>query len=545
MPEPQQAGQEGDEQIFALLRAKRDKLKKMPPEMQALGLGAVFDEFVKPRLRTSGLSDKDMNVARERWTKSMVGEALPLPSEFGKPPTLEAGVGEKAAAFGGAAYAKAAGIVKTLSDWDLKAAKAIGGDREARRDSFMKRLRDYAAKRESEVYGQASETSPKAAKAGAFASEIAMLSPGYEAGAALVPKAAKGASLAAKTLSRAGRGAAGFAGYEAGRTTDPSEIGKAAATGAVAGPVVDPAVEKLFGVLGRLFGSKAEKAASQAKPSATSAAAPTKFKPWVQMSQAEKDAYVKTAPAAQAKTPKISAKPSTTVASVAKPVADTKEAAQWRQRQYVKLSKAGVRPVGDIKDKVQQGMTAEQILGERGGVSTPPPSVEAKSPTLAAKVADVAIAQAEGPQAAAAIKGVTKVAEGVHGTGALGKKAVKAEAEAGVRAKAIREAAPLQEKAFEPSADEGKPGQAVPITRPGLTNVEAIDTLKGIKVEGFDVGMIHRAFEAARKSGKYPEEELRAGLEKAYQTIGQKMGIEHAETMSLEELYARLSGRIH
>src|SRR5207245_4208815 len=188
-----------------------------------------------------------------------------------KPPTPEAGIADKASAFGAGAYGKAAGIVKTLADWDLKAAKAIGGDREARRDSFMKRLRDYAAKRESEVYGQASEVSPKAAKAGALTAEGAMIAGPYEGAASLIPKAAKGAPLLAKIASRAGRGAAGFGASSAMTTSDPSEVGKAAATGAVAGPVVDPALEKLFGVLGKLFGSRAEQAASQEKPSATSA----------------------------------------------------------------------------------------------------------------------------------------------------------------------------------------------------------------------------------------------------------------------------------
>src|SRR5207245_5998745 len=124
----------------------------------------------------------------QNFAKHMLGEGGQLPEDFGKPPTPEPGISDKASAFGAGAYGKAAGIVKTLADWDLKAARAIGGNREARRDSFMKRLRDYAAKREGEVYGQATEVSPKAAKAGALTGEVAMLSPMYEGAAGLIPK---------------------------------------------------------------------------------------------------------------------------------------------------------------------------------------------------------------------------------------------------------------------------------------------------------------------------------------------------------------------
>src|SRR5437899_3202264 len=208
MPEPQQQDDQSAE-IFAVLRAKRDKLKKLPPEMQALGLGAVFDEFVKPRLRTSGVSDKDMNVARQNFAKHMLGEGGQLPESFGQPPKEKADVKTKASALYMGGLGKASGIVKNLADWDLMAAKAIGGDREARRDSFMKRLRDLAASRESEWYGMSHEASPGAAKTGAYATDLAMTSGPFVGASKLVPSAAKGASLGAKVLSGAGKGALG------------------------------------------------------------------------------------------------------------------------------------------------------------------------------------------------------------------------------------------------------------------------------------------------------------------------------------------------
>src|SRR5207245_7989807 len=179
---------------------------------------------------------------------------------------------------------KASGIVKNLADWDLMAAKAIGGDREARRDSFMKRLRDLAASRESEWYGMSHEASPGAAKTGAYATDLAMTSGPFVGASKLVPSAAKGASLGAKVLSGAGKGALGTAASTAMVTADPKQIAETSAYGAGLGAV--------FGALGKLFDRPAKTAATQMKPSTEAAAqAPTKFKRWMDMTPEDQREY--------------------------------------------------------------------------------------------------------------------------------------------------------------------------------------------------------------------------------------------------------------
>ncbi len=512
-------------------------------------LGAVFDEYVRPRARQDNvpLSEKDMGILRNQFSKRMMGESPgPLPEDFAKQKLPEPNTFEKALSVPTGMAAKATGIVKTLLDWEAKADKFFGASRENRVDKFLDKMRETASKMESEEWETAQRLWPAGATAGALGGELAMLSGPARGASMLVPKAASKAPLALKMLSRAGRGAAGVGAFKAGTTTDPGEIGTAAAIGGVAGPILDPAIEKLEGMIGSRLARRAAVGArapakatsqldeiSQAKFKKNwSELAPDERQVLIQESAASAKAARDAARAKTTKAPSAKAAAKPTVGAVATP-ADTAANAKWRQAQYVKLSKAGfsTKEVNISRAKVRQGITAEQILAKRMGIGSQIGATVAPSEKLAAS----AIAQAENPQVADAVKGLTKVAEGVHGEGPLGKRAAKAESEAAARAKAASEA-PRPEVGFTET------GEAVPLAERKLPAVEALDAMKQIKVPGFDVSMVWKAIEGARKAGRLSEDDMYGAMTQVYRAMGAKLGIEDTEGMSLEELFVRLTG---
>lgn len=629
MPQEQQV-EPRPEQVFALIRDKREKLLKAPKDMQSLFLGSVFDQYIRPTLQKGGLNPEQMTQARSKWASQMLGQEAP-PLDFKGPDVEKPGFKEGLSALGVGAQAKAEGIVKNLLDWDEKLAKYIGDvefspkhplgvwvpHKESAIEKVRNRLRDQASKDEAELYGLASSVSPRAAKAGAMISEAALTAPLYEAGAGVGGALAKAGNLG-KTATRVARGAGGMAGVSPLVTSDPSQVAKNVGIGAVAGPVMDPAIEGLLKTLGRFVGRSAGSAVGKrattqvekAVPKATNeldAIAQGKFKKdWTLLTPDEKQVIIKeTAEATQkSRTAAKVAKKAPGAASATTPTPDSAASSRWRQDQYRKLGKAGIKPIGVIKDKVQKGMTAEQIINERAGVSAPP--------SVGDSIATSAVTQAENPQVEKAVKGISNIAkegkgtsvvhlideppttnlserksfygseierakgiirnpvateeekkyaavvlkdsrealadlekqntgvkkipEGVHGAGPLGKRAAHAEAEAAARAKAA---------SAQPSVPSGfsEEGKAVPLASQGLPTVELIDSLKGIKVPGFDVSVLYKVLEQYRKAGKVPEDKLLEGIDKTYRIVGEKLSIENADTMPLEELYMKVTSQ--
>ena len=111
-------------------------------------------------------------------------------------------------------------------------------------------------------------------------------------------------------------------------------------------------------------------------------------------------------------------------------------------------------------------------------------------------------------------------------------KTAQRRAEGGARAKI--------EYGFDPGSEEGAPGHPVQIAGTSTPSVELIDSLKGLNIPGLDVSGLHKTLEGYRKTG-ISEEHLKGLTDSVYRTIGNKLGIEDADEMPLEDLYKRVT----
>lgn len=518
----------GPEQLFMLLDQKKDRFAKLPETAQRRFLHFAFRQYLVPKLKASGLDDKSMNEARDKFTSRMLGQKTePFSKDFGRPPKSaeEEGPGALASA-GIGGFAKLSGMVKHLEGWNEKLDDYIstipGLGKIGRADKKLSQNVGKAAGELESLYDDVYKAHPTAAKAGAIGADVLASGPAYE-GAGIAAQAVKNPLLRG-AISGAGGAVASSPLYG----HNAQEIGKDALYGAVGGAALSP-LAKMLG------GASRSKASRMTAPTAE---APKPFKSWVDMTPEEQSAI------RSAKQPKgkPSAKASvSTKEGTPTPVApkDSADSAKWRQEQYVKLKRGGVNP-NTYRDQVHAGKSAEDILG---AVKT--------GASVGEKAAATGIALQETPEVEKAVKGVAtaakigtptqpiKIPEGQHGQGKLGKNAIKAEAEAKARAKAAA-AQPAQEVGFEGSGKESS-GTPVPIAPTQIPIVDAISSLHNFRGGGMDGSKLARLIEGNPKFKALNEVEQRAALEKTYQAFGEKLGIEGADSMSLDELYVRLT----
>jgi hypothetical protein len=71
--------------------------------------------------------------------------------------------------------------------------------------------------------------------------------------------------------------------------------------------------------------------------------------------------------------------------------------------------------------------------------------------------------------------------------------------------------------------------------------VELVSGIKSIKTPNLDGAKMFKVVESSPLFKRMSDEEKRMTLEKVYQSVGAKLGIEGAEDMSLDELYVRIT----
>lgn len=635
--------------VMALLRTKRNRLQKMPEGMRSRFLGSVFDRYVGPTLRQRGIKDEDLATARTQWAASMTRQGVkPLPSGFGAPPTEKPSA---LATIGASAAGELESINKTVADWLLKA------ERPGPVRDWLQKQRDISAKSEASIK-ELTKDRPTAQ----FAGEMIGMTPAlglYETGAGMIPGAAKTSPAIAKLLSMSGKGAAGFAAMEPALSSRPGDIPKAAAVGAVAGPVVEKIVAPTLRLLSQIpgwglrrilgLGSKevTKQVTEEVGPKTATrvvneldALSKEKFgKEWDKLGEEERQKLISETAEKYKTAPKAKAKPAEakTPEQRAKDAADSK----WRQSQYQKLGKQGVKITEDVKTRVRTGKSAEEIMAAaKTATATPTPAPKferastdvaglQKSRVAAAAAGDkevyeettkklteleeakaspkeeeelaktsptaaTVIANAENPQIQEALKGVqavaeptvTKVPEGVSGTpGAKAlldqwqdaktriadpnesplvkarlkkrveniekvinkdpaaaeamKRLNKADKVAAARAKTAAEAPVSLSTVAEESATEEH--KAVGVAPETTSSFEMLDALKGIKVPGLNTESMYRGLETLRKGGQLKDESLAETIDAVYRQIGDRLGIEGAESMPLEDLYKRVT----
>jgi hypothetical protein len=399
------------QQIAAVLRAKRSRLMQMSEGTRNKFLGMVFRRYFRQPLVESGISDADLTAAEKQWTAGISGKGgKQLPTGYGtepvKPPSA-------LATAGASAIGSLLDVGKTAVDWERKMPHPSGRDNPL--DRWLDAQRAWAEKTSGKIQS-AAELRPMAGGAGRFAGDIFALAPAFMLGEGLIPKAGKEAPALLRMLSRAGRLGLGTATAAPLQTTDPKEIGRAAAYGAALGPIADPIVEKLAGFLGRLLertvrtgvGRAVSKAAGGVSPEIKTQVAndveqlakERYGKAWAELGQDERNKIGEEIFARYKKPetrPKATAKP--TAPGAPGTAAGQASDAQWRRQQYITLRKAGI----DVKkgsaayELVHSGKSAEDILNfGRPGVATQ---------------VTAAAARAENPQVDAAVKGVTEAAK--------------------------------------------------------------------------------------------------------------------------------------
>ena len=137
-----------------------------------------------------------------------------------------------------------------------------------------------------------------------------------------------------------------------------------------------------------------------------------------------------------------------------------------------------------------------------------------------------------------ASKTVENVKKAIAGDAEAAKRVKHAEGEAARRAEAAA-AQPSAAAGFEGGGKEGA-GTPVPVAQTQIPTVELISQLKSLKTPAYDGAKMFKWLENHEPFKKMDDVEKRAALEKVYQAVGVKLGIEGAEDMSLEELYVRL-----
>lgn len=574
--------------FFRLINDKKDRVSQLPESSQKRLYNIAFKKFLLPKLTKSGIQGKDLEEARTKFTNRMMGQDTePLSKDFGKagqPEPEKPGVLTSAGVSG---YAKLAGMVGHLADWDLKLDKLMQPKGNFKRDAVGRLIDEIGkgAKQEEGLYDVAAEAHPTAAKVGAIASDVAASGPAFKTGG-IAAQAIKNPLL---------RGAVG--GALGGAASSPlyggsgQDVLKNAAIGGVGGAIFNPLMDMLAGRIGSAAGKIASRVAS---PKAVASGgneldqlAQKKFgKPWGGLAPQERQQLMTdfaaeqraTQAEAQKGTKSAKAAPATQkeAAKVSTAPADSPEKSKWRQEQYKTLRRSGIDP-RTVRDQVHAGKSAQEILAAQSG---------AKAQDIGTRTAATGIALQETPEVEKAARGVstvsnltkeldadanslygkdykdltqeqklavtkagiktgsvvTKVPEGQHGSGKLGQNAKKAEREAAARASAAA-AQPSAEVGYEGSGKEGK-GAAVPITPTQVPLIDALSGIKTLKIPGYDGAKMFKLLEGNPKFKAMPDEEKRAALEKMYQAIGDKYGIEGAENMSLDELYVRLtSGR--
>jgi hypothetical protein len=486
-------------------------------------------------------------------------------------------------------YAKLAGMVKNLEGLNERLddyiAKIPGLKKIGEADKRLSQgIRKQAAQEES-TYDLAKGAHPTAAGLGGAMADLEATGGIFTAPSHTLQ------AVKNPLLRHALGGAAGAMAVAPYYGTKSEDLPMHALTGAAGNLLIGPLGNLLAGrgsVATRRIMSRGPAKTVSAATSDLDALAQESFKkPWASTTPQERQQLIqaytaKTKAAAQeARKPKSVQASTPTPKEAVKPTVapkDSPEQNKWRQQQYQKLRRAGVDPRTQ-RDQVHAGRTAEEILAKQAGGS------------VGEHVAAVGIAAQETPEVGKAVKGVksvtevitpkdhldsikkelrgqypnnseeaidkaareqlahenkvekqtgrvVRVPEGQHGTGDIGKKAVKAEKEAAARAKAAS-AQPSQEVGYEGSGKEGK-GTPVPITPTEIPLVELISGIKSFKHEGLNGARLAQTLERDPRWGKLDDVEKRAALEKMYQAYATKVGVEGATNKSIDELYVTL-----
>jgi hypothetical protein len=191
--------------IAAALRQHRDRIEKLPPEVQKKTLDLVFRKYFAPKLKASGLSPEELGTAEEQWRLGVTGKAaLQLPSSFGQRPT-ETTRANKASAVGTGALASAFGMMANV----LRGYRKLPGEgpKDTKVNEFLdKAIKDYES-HWSELKKLSEETAPGYAKAGEVGGAVVVSGPAWKAGMEAVPTVAAKLPIAGKLLKGALGGA--------------------------------------------------------------------------------------------------------------------------------------------------------------------------------------------------------------------------------------------------------------------------------------------------------------------------------------------------
>src|SRR5713101_952009 len=185
--------------VVERLRAKRDMIATLPLGKQLDVYGVAFDRFARPTYSKLGLKDKELDQAKDRWIVGVLGGQgqKPFSEGFGtdKP---KVGYGTEASAELVGMGAGALGSVKHVLD-----ALTL--------PHRQSPIRSVVAKGEEKGYKLAHDVSPGGAEFGAGVGHVAPAVALFEAGASVIPSAAKNAPLAWRALSYLGKTVAGTA----------------------------------------------------------------------------------------------------------------------------------------------------------------------------------------------------------------------------------------------------------------------------------------------------------------------------------------------
>lgn len=534
------------------LAGKRDKIRTLEPAMQIKMADFIWRRTVMPRQQANWTKPEDKQADRERFIKYYLGlgKDFKLPEAYGAP-EVKKGIVQKTGAALEAAGAGVAGGAKNLinvaSDVSEKietpivgagAAKAAGKPARAVADLLNKYV-------EAPAYANAQEVDPTIARYAAGAGKTIPSILAAEAGAGLVPPMPTGAGALTKVATRAAKGLYGGGAGMVPFTTDPKEIAKGALYSAAGEQALGPIME-------RLGGSSASRrtAAPKASPTPVSPAqaasggisdiservAQAKFGKGV--SELTADQSVEHAKAVRAELQSQASAAKAAKATTVKPkstAAQAKAAAKEQARKRAEgMGSPPPGPEAHASKTASPSAAAPQVIPEQEAAKQAEAARllsenQAEQARLAeaaqrnAKVAaEAQVQNKDAAKAVAAMKDfgkteptVSKIPEGQHGKGPLGKRAGNAERKAAERVKAAAEQ-PSSNLVVGTEGDIGrKPGRQTIEETP---TVEIESDFKQLSPDGYKV------LQSLKKKGKWDDDTYRGYLMEWFTKLLEKQG---------------------
>lgn len=547
------------QQAAMALAGKRDVIRKQDPAMQIKLADFIWRRTVMPKQQANWAKPEDKQADRERFIKYYLGlgKNFKLPESYGAPEVKHGALEKTGAALEAAGAGVAGGaknLINTAADISEKVESPIIGPDLAK--SFGKPARALASVLnkyvEAPAYANAQEVDPKLAGYAAGAGKTIPSFIAAEAGAGLVPPLPGGAGTLAKVASRAAKGAYGGAAGMVPFTTEPKEIAKGALYGAAGEQILGPFLE-------RGNGASASRRTATPKPTSSpkvSGAGSTggisdiservsQAKFGRSVGELTADQTVEHAKAvraelqSQASATKEAAK-AAKVPKVGKPKTTAAEAKAAAKAQAQKRAEGMGSPPSDpgahASKTASPPAAAPQVIPEQEAAKQQEAArLLAENQAEQARLAEAAkhnaevaakaqVQNKEASKAVAAVKdfgkpaepAVTKVGEGEHGKGPLGKRAKNAERKAAERLKAASEQ-PSSGNVVGTGGDIGKkPGARQTVEETPTVEIES--DFKQLSPDSYKI------LQGLKKKGKWDDDTYRGYLMEWFTKLLEKKG---------------------